>query len=89
MQFRVARHSVAAAVAECIELLDIAKAETGLRANPSPQPDFKRPMFRGRKRSKRQCIPVLTGLSRTPYDQYLRLVVAKTDNGCVQTDLDL
>ena len=82
----VAALRMASAIAECVELFDIAESQPGLFLHPGSQANLESPMgnsFEWSKRQTRQFFGVATGRGQ---DQ--RFVAVDGDDGGRQPDLD-
>ncbi len=82
----VAALGVAAAIAECVELLDVAEPQAGLFFDPRAQPDFQRAMRDGIERTERQPRQFVAVAAGCGQDQ--GLVVLDGHDGRRQPDLD-
>ena len=81
----VARLSVTAAVAEGIELLDVAKIDARLLGDPGPEPAFERAVLEGRKRAGRQRI--LSAIAFIAHDEDDGLIVEHGHDRSIEADL--
>ncbi len=88
MRANITRLGMAAAVAECIELLDISKLESGLLGDPLSQADFQSPVLERREGTERQRLDDLTGFVLRTHDQDDGLVLLHGEDRCIEADLD-
>ena len=86
---RAAGLGVAAAVAERIELLDIAEIEPGLPLHPFAQADLEGPVRARREQAEGKRVPCARSCRAGPHHEDVGLLVAHRDDGGVEPKLDL
>src|SRR4029453_1326955 len=86
---RPAGLGMAPAIAERVELLDIAEIEPGLPLDPFAQADLERAMGAGRERAEGKRVPCTRAGRAGADDENMRLARTDRDDGGVETEFDL